>query len=683
MRYLEKVFVFMVTMMFLIPSVSLATYTENQVITGANGNFIKTSENFKPSVLPYASTTALTVAQGIFGAGLVSCDGAAQFLQYTLVTGQFPCGTFIPTSPASPLTGVQYNNGGNFGASLNFIYHAVSGFVGLGGTSTPSSRLSVTGGNIYNGGNLFNAGTITSTSSKASTIPYASTTAISSDQICFTGDICRSTWPTGGSGTFPFTPTTNYNMAVNATNTPIWFQAGIMSSSTATTTNFAAVGTATSTVTQANLLVGVDSGLIPTGFGNIYSNKEGASNQIFAMAHGANGSQATAGFGTFSSRGTSAAPTASQLDDPLYFMGTRGYGATAYSNGSKAVIQMTAAENWTDTNQGTYISLGTTPLTSTTRREIARFDSTGFLGLGTTSPSRLLSVHGGGSYIGGNEFVAGTITSTSSNASTIPYASTTGATVSGSAYFATDDAGKVGIGTAAPGTVLDISYPNASADLIVTFRNTSNASAAEGIRMWNWNGDIIGDIFGFSSSATAGYADNLVYNASRQSASSHSFRVQSTEYANISSLRTYIAPKLGVGTTTPSATFAIAGVAGTPPIYVSTSSVPVASTTLFMIDPSGWSHYGGGTPTLSTCGTSPTLGTNSTDQAGTITFGATASACTLTFSQAAPSLPHCVITTEAVSLVNAYTITKTVTGFTITQAASGGVSFDYFCPLGH
>ncbi len=45
--------------------------------------------------------------------------------------------------------------------------------------------------------------------------------------ISNTGSAC------GGSGTFAWTPTTNFGATANATNTPIWFQAGLQASSTA------------------------------------------------------------------------------------------------------------------------------------------------------------------------------------------------------------------------------------------------------------------------------------------------------------------------------------------------------------------------------------------------------------------------------------------------------------------
>jgi len=69
-------------------------------------------------------------------------------------------------------------------------------------------------------------------------------------------------------------------------------------------------------------------------------------------------------------------------------------------------------------------------LTATTSAYLAT--TAGTVGIGTTTPATTLSVHGGG-YIGNNLFVGGTITSTSSAASTIPYATTTAVTVSGTA----------------------------------------------------------------------------------------------------------------------------------------------------------------------------------------------------------------------------------------------------------
>ena len=72
----------------------------------------------------------------------------------------------------------------------------------------------------------------------------------------------------------------------------------------------------------------------------------------------------------------------------------------------------------------------------------------------------------------------------------------------------------------------------------------------------------------------------------------------------------------------------------------------------------------GGTPVLSVCGTSPALATGSTDLAGKITVGTTASnACTLTFSSAYTTAPVCVVqnlTTGAAANVYAVSTTAIV-----------------------
>ena len=141
--------------------------------------------------------------------------------------------------------------------------------------------------------------------------------------------------------------------------------------------------------------------------------------------------------------------------------------------------------------------------------------------------------------------------------------------------------------------------------------------------------------------------------------------------------------RFGFGTSSPYAKLSIAGATTERPFAISTTTSVSASTTLFMVDRGGWVHFGGGTPVLSSCGTAPTLDANATDQSGTITFGATASGCTLTFYEPAPSRPHCVVTTEAQSLVNAYTYVVTTSSIVITQAASGGTVWDYFCGIGH
>ena len=103
---------------------------------------------------------------------------------------------------------------------------------------------------------------------------------------------------------------------------------------------------------------------------------------------------------------------------------------------------------WNGTTSGIQFRTSTN---STLVNVMTIINSNGYVGIGTTTPSNLLSVHGGSGYIGNNLFVGGTITSTSSLPSTIPYASTTAISSSGGAWFATGGSGhRVGISTTSP-----------------------------------------------------------------------------------------------------------------------------------------------------------------------------------------------------------------------------------------
>jgi len=74
-------------------------------------------------------------------------------------------------------------------------------------------------------------------------------------------------------------------------------------------------------------------------------------------------------------RGTSSSPTAVLLGDTLSLLGGRGYGTTAFSATNKANVSIMAAENWTDSAQGTYISFNTTTVGGTTRAEVATINN--------------------------------------------------------------------------------------------------------------------------------------------------------------------------------------------------------------------------------------------------------------------------------------------------------------------
>lgn len=102
------------------------------------------------------------------------------------------------------------------------------------------------------------------TSTNTLTATYASTTAVSAASLCLTGDVCRTTWPTGGSGVFPFTS----NIGYNSTTTPIGFLSGLFSNSSTTlngTINFPGIVSNVLTTNSGGVVTGVAT--VPTSLG--------------------------------------------------------------------------------------------------------------------------------------------------------------------------------------------------------------------------------------------------------------------------------------------------------------------------------------------------------------------------------------------------------------------------------
>jgi hypothetical protein len=95
-----------------------------------------------------------------------------------------------------------------------------------------------------------------------------------------------------------------------------------------------------------------------------------------------------------SARGTSASPTATQANDKLFEIGGRVYTGSVFASNSKVGIVGYAAENASVTNTGTYLTLSTTALATTTATERMRIDPSGNVGIGTTTPGYTLDVNG-------------------------------------------------------------------------------------------------------------------------------------------------------------------------------------------------------------------------------------------------------------------------------------------------
>lgn len=85
-----------------------------------------------------------------------------------------------------------------------------------------------------------------------------------------------------------------------------------------------------------------------------------------------------------------------------------------------------------------------------------------------------------------------------------------------------------------------------------------------------------------------------------------------------------------------------------------------------------------GAPTISACGTSPTVDANSSNSSGTVTAGTgTVTSCTITFAIAYGSWAHCNVTPESSTAAFAYSNTKSAITLTATSLTSG--LFDYRC----
>jgi|GEM_PF-7075288 len=92
-------------------------------------------------------------------------------------------------------------------------------------------------------------------------------------------------------------------------------------------------------------------------------------------------------------RGTPGSESTTQSGDVLGYYNWRGYGATDWTS-NVAGIAAVAAENFTDSAQGTSIRFSTVPIGSTTLTSRMWISSEGNVGIGTTEPAGMLDVAG-------------------------------------------------------------------------------------------------------------------------------------------------------------------------------------------------------------------------------------------------------------------------------------------------
>lgn len=112
-------------------------------------------------------------------------------------------------------------------------------------------------------------------------------------------------------------------------------------------------------------------------------------------------------------------------------------------------------------------------------------------------------------------------------------------------------------------------------------------------------------------------------------------------------------------------------------IVFATSTAPSLNQTVLI---NGHVAYTGALPTVSSCGTSPTMGVGSTDMAGIVNVGSvTATACTVNFNKQMVN-PTCTISDDSAGVITAGITGLTINSFTVSFSASlAGGHIYYHC----
>jgi hypothetical protein len=170
---------------------------------------------------------------------------------------------------------------------------------------------------------------------------------------------------------------------------------------------------------------------------------------------------------------TALSPTAVGNNEILGQITWQGRGATSYNAASRAKIMVSAAENYTDTAQGAFMTFSVAPIGGITSVEAMRIHASGFIGIGTTAPSFRLDVQSGSINASGGLCIAGDCKTSWSQVGGSQW-TTSGTTINYST-------GNVGIGVASPTTKLDVNGTvNATALTVNGTAVTSSQWASNG-----------------------------------------------------------------------------------------------------------------------------------------------------------------------------------------------------------
>ncbi|MDE2099295.1 MAG: hypothetical protein KGL39_18725 [Patescibacteria group bacterium] len=107
--------------------------------------------------------------------------------------------------------------------------------------------------------------------------------------------------------------------------------------------------------------------------------------------------------------------------------------------------------------------------------------------------------------------------------------------------------------------------------------------------------------------------------------------------------------------------------------------IPALASALSLSYTDGSAASPSGQPSLSSCGSSPTLDSASTNEMGLVTVGTgLVTGCTITFSQARASTPICLVGSNSTTALIGYSVSTTVITINASLTIGAGKIY-YFC----